>query len=366
MTRPEKIALILTTSGQGDQSARRTYLDGLTDLQIDGMVNQIQLRAAEVSTAQARTDLEIVRAGLRNIDSNFSKIKTKLGDFFSVQSFRAAIEMDPAFKNSLLWDAEPFAAAKKEEQADVQQEQQRRRQFSATVKALTSQGIRNVADNDSNYRVAMDQLDDVLVSGSATNLGEAIALGLIEGLAPNDAETVADLDQANRTALLQSVAARLTHSQFGSTVRKQILTGPMSYGELRERVTLCSELANSHSPDQLTNNNHFCSLFVSVQPNQVYAAQVEQTRERKRLRSLSPSELKAETNRVRTFESAVHRAEEQLTPEGFKVLRPETTYKGQPINVKTLGKLPSEEIKTLLRLYGPQINQRIQEEAKRF
>jgi hypothetical protein len=364
MTRPEKIALILTTSGQGDQSARRTYLDGLTDLQIDGMVSQIQLRAQEASTAQARVELELVRAGLRNLPANWTKISQKLGPIYSLAQFRAAIETDDQFKRSLIFDSEPFSAVKQEEQADIQAEHERRRKFSATANALTAQGI-NIADNDSNYRLAMEQLDDILVSGSATSMSEAIMLGLVVGLVPNSAEITQDLDQKNRTGLLQSVATRLTHSEYGGAVKKQILAGS-SYAELRERVLLVGELADSHSPDKTTNDNYFCSLFCSVRDLAQLRSDLEQTRERKRLRSLSPQELRDENQRVRSFDGKLGQLESDMTPDGYKRLRPESRWKGQELTMRNIARLDKEDIKQLLRLYGKSQLDRVLLETRGF
>jgi hypothetical protein len=361
MDRQEKIALIITTSGPGDQSARRSYLDGLTDLQIDGMVDQIRLRAAEATTRQAKTDLLLVQSGLRNVSINFANIKRRLGESYTIQQVRAVVETDDSFKRSLVWDAEPFAAAKQEEQQDLQAEQERRRKFSATARAITSQGIANIADTDANYQVALSQLDDILVSGSASSLSEALALKLIEGLAPNDAETVSSIDQQNRAGLLQSIAAKLTHSQYGGTVRQQILNGS-NYADLRERVLLVGELADSHSPDKTINDNYFCSLFCSVRDLTQLRLDLEQTRERKRLRSLSPQELRAENQRVREFDTRLQNVESEMTSDGYRRLRPESRWKGQELNMKNIARLDKEDVKSLLRLYGKnQIDQRLAE-----
>jgi hypothetical protein len=358
MTQTEKIQLIMLH----DKTAKFETLESLPESELDRIVSQIRLRVQQRQTEQARVELELVRAGLRNIPANWSNLTKKLGPIYSLQQARAAIETDSQFRETLVFDQMPFSAAKQEEQQDLQAEQERRRKFSAAVRAITSQGIANIADTDANYQVAVSQLDDVLVSGSASSLSEALALKLITGLAPNDAETVADLDQANRTALLKSVATRLTHSPYGGAVKQQILAGSMPYSELRERVVLCSELANSHSPDQLTNNNHFCSLFCSVKNNSDYRQQVEETRERKRLRSLSPQELRDENQRVRSFDGKLGQLESDMTPDGYKRLRPESRWKGQELNMKNIARLGKEDVKSLLRLYGKnQIDQRLAE-----
>jgi len=369
MTRQEKISLLLvsTSTGTADEQTRRAHLEKLDESELDRMTALIQLRAQQAETERSRVRLELVRdCGLRNnVPANWTRIAAKLGQNYSVQQFRAAIETDDQFRNSLVWDSEPFASAKLEEKQDQLAEQTKRRQFSATVKALTGQGVRNVADTDANYRIAMDQLDDVLVSGSATTLAEAIALGLIEGLAPNNPEDVSSMDQANRAALLQSVQSRLSHSQYGGPTKNMILKDS-TYADLRERVLLVGELADSHSPDKTMNDNFFCSMFCSVRDLSQLRSDVSETRERKRLRGLSVFELKQESQRVRQFDGRLDQIENDQTPEGFRRIRPESRFRGLEINYKNIARLDREDLKQLLRIYGSQEVNRVISETRGF
>jgi hypothetical protein len=358
MNQLEKIQLIMLHN----KSAAFASLEALPESDLDRLVSQIRLHVVQREAEQARVNLELTRAGLRNLESNFSKIKYKLGAFYSVQQFRTAIA-DDQFKRSLVWDSEPFAAAKQEEQANVQQEQAERRKFSVTVNALTAQGT-NVADNDANYQQWLAQKDEIVVSGSATNLAEAIILGLVNGLVPNPEAVIQDIDQKSRAGLLQSVqsVSRLNlNSPYAGAVKRRILS-ESTYAELRERADLCGSLADSHSPDPSVNGLYFCSLFASVRDNSQLRDDMEQTKQRKRLRSLSPQELREENQRVRNFDSTLQRLESDQTPDGFKKLRPESRYKGAEITMKTVSRMDKEDVKQLLRLYGRQaLDQRLLE-----
>jgi hypothetical protein len=343
--------------------ADRSQLEQLDEIDLDRMIAQIRATVAQREAEQARVNLELTRAGLRNLDANFRQIKRKLGEFFTVEQFRTALETDDSFKRSLVFDDEPFKQARAQELADVQQEQQSRQQFGITVKALTAQGF-NVADNDANYQQWLAQKDEILVSGSATNLAEALALGLVSGLVPNPETVVQDMDKDNRLRLLQSIQTinRLNpNSKYFSTVKNRILNDS-NYADLRERVQLCGELADSHSPDAGTNGLYFCSLFCSVRDLAQLRTDVAQMVERKRLARMTPQELREENQRVRSFDSTLQRLESDQTPDGFKKLRPETRWKGQEINLKSIARLDKEDVKSLLRLFGKQqIDQRILE-----
>jgi hypothetical protein len=350
MTKSEKIQVVMIHN----KSVTFDDLEALPESVLDQMIAQIRATVAQREAEQARVNLELVTAGLRNLESNFSKIKNKIGAFYSVEQVRKLIDSDEQFEKSLVWDDVPFKQARAQEQADVVDEQARRSQFSATAKALTAQGIKNVADNDANYRICMDQLDDLLVSGSASTLSEAIALGLINGLAPNDPGTVQDLDQKSRAGLLQSIQSRLNPlSPYASTVRRKILS-ESTYAELRERSELCSELADNFSPSASENANYFCSIFAAVKTNQEYRQQLDQVRQRKRLANLEPWQIREENQRVRQVDTTINRIETQVTPDGFKILRPESRYKGQEITMKTVSRMDREDVKQLLRLYGRQ------------
>jgi len=359
MTRSEKMQLVTLHNG----SLNFDILEALSESELDKLVSQVRLRVVQQEAEQAKTNLALTYAGLRNLESNFSKIKNKLGAFYSVEQVRKLIEADDSFKRSLVWDDEPFKEVRAQEQADVQHEHTERRKFSATVNALSAQGF-NVADNDANYQQWLAQKDDIVVSGSASSLSEAIILGLVNGLVPNPEAVVQDIDQKSRAALLQSVQSisRLNlNSPYAGAVKRKILS-ESTYAELRERADLCGSLADSHSPDPSVNGLYFCSLFASVRDNSQLRDDMEQTKERKRLRSLSPQELREENQRVRSFDSTLQRLESDQTPDGFKKLRPETRWKGQEINLKSIARLDKEDVKSLLRLFGKQqIDQRILE-----
>lgn len=354
--------LVLVHTPAPQQEAIKNKLDQMTPEQLVQLTNRIQQgvqqrvdwkpEEAEQRAAQSLVELTLVKAGLKNEPANLAVLKRKLGQFFTVEQVREAIK-DENFRNKLVWDSsEPFAELLQQEKQVAQDDQQRRREFTAVVTALTSLGIANVADNDANFNLCEHQLTDVLVSGSAANLREAISRGLIHGLAQNGEAQTAELDKDSRDQLLQSVEPRLDQfDQNSFRVRRRILDEG-TYAENRERVQLVGEIADNHSPLASENNKQFRVLFLSVKTNQEYRQQVEQQRERRRLARMSPSELRAYNEHQR---AATPQPEPEFTPDGqYRILKPDSKFMGQLINKPLLWKLSSEDLKRLTAIYGRQ------------
>ncbi len=362
MNKLEKQKFILTHR----PSIKFSTLQEISATELDRLVAHIQAEVAQRDAAQALVELKLLRdGGLRNMPSNFSTIKRSLGPYFTVEQFRQAITL-PAFKNSLQWDAQqPFAEAVREEQQTKQLEDKRRREFSAVVKANPKF---NLSDCDANYFSCNQQIEVLLAAHALTestyiqNLTEGLVAGYFSGLVQNGPEKTQDIDRQNREGLIQKLTAegRLNQSaQYYPTVRRRILT-ESTFSELRERANLLAELADNHSHDKFLNSLHFADLFASVRSNSEYRSDVEQMRERRRLARMSPSEIRAENERIRAVDSTIERHESDTTPDGFKKLRPESKWNGEPIDKGLLWRVSKEDVVRLIKLYGkPQLDDRI-------
>jgi hypothetical protein len=88
------------------------------------------------------------------------------------------------------------------------------------------------------------------------------------------------------------VGPRIAQSEYKFTIQNFIRTSG-TYAQLRDRVQLCEEIANNHSPDQRVNNQEFCLLFLSKKDNESFRQQVAALRENKQIAAMSPLEIKS-------------------------------------------------------------------------
>jgi hypothetical protein len=289
---------------------QRRKIEALSDSQLIEIADEIKRSVAQEDARRAAVKLVLVQQGLEGApvgkDStgrviehrNWQIINQRLpGDMLTVENFRDLLNTNPSFKKSLVFWREPFADLARQEQEQIADEQKRRREFSAIVKALFANGTADVADHDGNYRLCVDQLEDLLVSGSVGGtfiaaLGSAIARGLIVGLAPNQQEDRQELDKQVRQQLLVKIQARLDnpYDPNDTLVRRKLQQD--SFREISERAELCGQLADNHSPDPAVNRQQFRSLFVAKTLNEQYRQQVQVMLERKKFAAMTPQEIK--------------------------------------------------------------------------
>jgi hypothetical protein len=293
------------------RAAQRRQLEALADSQLIEIADEIRRNVAQEDARRAAVKLVLVQEGLEGapvgkdsaghvIDHpNWRVINQHLpGDMLTVENFRDLLNTNPNFKKSLVFWKEPFTDMVRQEQEQIADEQKRRRDFSAIIKALFANGTADIADNEANYKLSIDQLEDLLVSGTVQGrtfvaaLASAIARGLIVGLAPNQQEDRRELEQQVEQHLLQSVQRRLDnpYDPNDAAVRRKIQSE--SFRETRERIDLCGQLADNHSPDPAVNNQQFRSLFVAKTSNEQYRQQVQAVLERKKFAAMTPQEIK--------------------------------------------------------------------------
>jgi hypothetical protein len=299
------------TQGTPEQRMQqRRKIEALSDSQLIEIADEIRKTVAEEDARLAAVKLVLVQQGLEGAPigkdptggviehRNWQIINQHLpGDMLTVESFRDLLKSDPSFKKSLVFWKEPFADMDREEQEQLADEQKRRREFSAIVRALFANGTADVADNEANFKLAVDQLDDLLVSGSVQGtfmsaLASAIARGLIVGLAPNQQDDRQELDKQVRQQLLVKIQGRLDnpYDPNDAVVRRKLQQD--SFREISERIDLCGQLADNHSPDPALNNQQFRSLFVAKTSNEQYRQQVQVMIERKKFAAMTPQEIR--------------------------------------------------------------------------
>lgn len=129
-------------------------------------------------------------------------------------------------------------------------------------------------------------------------------------------------------------APRLTGDPRSEQIR--VLSNTLPIVELRERIKLCEEIAGWYSHSPLASDEEFRKQMVSVSPIHELQARVSVIRENRRLRSLSPTELKAESAAARP-----------QPPKYEYPQLPSEYYDGYKIVASS-----APQIKDLLRRYG--------------
>jgi hypothetical protein len=304
------LCCVHTQGTPAQRSAQRRQIEALADSQLIEIAAEIRRNVAQEDARRAAVKLVLVQQGLESApvgkDStgrviehrNWQIINQRLpGDSLTVEAFRKLLDSDPSFKKSLVFWKEPFTDLAREEQEQLADEQKRRREFSAIVKALFASGTADIADHDGNYRLCVDQLEDLLVSGSVGGtfiaaLASAIARGLIVGLAPNQQEDLRELEQQVRQQLLVKIQGRLDnpYDPNDALVRRKLQQD--SFREINERIDLCGQLADNYSPSISNNNQHFRSLFVANTSNVQYSQDVAAMLERKKFAAMTPQQIR--------------------------------------------------------------------------
>jgi hypothetical protein len=214
---------------------------GKSELELEQIALELQRRSAQ----RAHTRLTLMRGGLADTETNFAKIDAKLGPHYTIQEFRDAIAQYPAFKQSLQWDAEPFAALVQEEQKQAAEEQKHFALFVICANAATKNG-KNVAPSKANFKLIKEAIEDKAKDFSSAKIIDAIwNYGL--DLRPNNQTVTDELLDQERDRLAQVVVDAMRswklQGRGGSTMpdtygRNQMLekVKHLSLTELRSRV----------------------------------------------------------------------------------------------------------------------------------
>jgi len=350
--------------------------------ELQSMAQRIRLKVQTEATRYEYVKLQLVKAGLANTDQNWQKIDTRLpGSSLTVENFRRLVESDPQFKADLTWTAEPFAEANREEQQQSSRYRAQRSLFDACANAVTGQGIVNVAANDANFGLVNQALEEDGLDFTQDNVINLLVRGGLQ-LASNDKDSSQELDQKSREHLLGSIESRIAHSEYRYAIRQYIQTS--TYQQLLDRVTLCAEIADNHSPEkqvirdrmgrevsvntQHVNNAEFCILLLSKKSNEEFRQQVEQLRENKKFAKMSPLEIKKYLQEKQTAQQPSHEnrvAAEIISPTEQKLLEaanndprpalPERTSHGEEIDTAYLNQLQRNDFsayRELLQRHG--------------
>jgi hypothetical protein len=304
-------------------------LQSMSESELRDAALKLQTAAAN----RAETYLREINAGLKYSQENRTKIDERLGPYHTLKQFRDLVLSDKAFKESLQWDAEPFGEVLREEHQQALEttasERKRRREFSAVVNNLTANGVANIADNEANFHLSVEQLDDLLVAGTVQGtfiaaLTQAFVKNLIDGLSKNQHEQQSELVGRSRQQLVERYQWHFDGGPESQQIRKWIADQSIPVAEIRERLELADQLADSVggtvNPNELQfiRGRRFRSLVLSpTTPVESMRQQVAAMNERADLRQMSREELKALAHK----EYEEHRA----------------NWKGQ---IETLHKLP--------------------------
>lgn len=310
MSRQEKVALVLNHATPEEFDRLRNVLQTATDEQLDRLVQTAQRIAsknvAELEAQTVKAKLMLAQNGVMSSEENWLILQAHLGDYFTFDQARQLIQSNAVVRQGLIWRAGvvPFGQHNQEvakhqeaearEQADIKAEQQAFaakeeqafQSFVAAAREATIRGI-SIAGNRANWSLVRQALP----LGEMPTM-ESIFRVLMAGTL-NFAKDNMDAVQAQaRQDIYQSIRSRLVGDPHSEQIR--ILCNTLPIVELRNRIKLCEEIANNYSRSPWAINEEFRKHMVSVPPNHDLQARVDQIRENRRLRSLSPAELRAE------------------------------------------------------------------------
>lgn len=294
----------------------RKALEVTTDQQLDVFVRTAQAVAmknlAELEAQTAQAKLMLSQNGLMQTESNFLILKAHLGDYYDFEQARNLILNNAMVRAGLIWKTgiTPFGEYNRQmveqQEADRQRQEAERaveqqtiaekeagfRLFVSAAHEGTLRGI-SVAPNRANWSLILD----VLYAKSKPVTMENILWAIFQGNLNFAQDDTAQVHQQERQNIYASIRPRLTGDPHSEQIRQLCNTLPIV--ELRERIKLCEEIANNYSRSPLAVNEEFRKQMVSVSPNRDLQARVDQIRENRRLRRLTPAELRAEAAAAR-------------------------------------------------------------------
>jgi hypothetical protein len=360
-----ELVMVHTSGSPQELEQVRRVLGTKSEDELQRMAQQIRLRVQTEATRTEYVKLQIVRSGLKHSDQNWKIIDQRLpGGQLTLENFRNLVESDSAFKASLTWAREPFAEAIQEEQKQSSRFQAERRLFDVCANAVTGQGT-NVAANDANFLMVKNVLEEDGLDFTQNNVINLLMRGGLQ-LAPNDKESSQELDGKSRELLASNIEPRIANSEHRFIIRNFIRTAS-TYAHLRDRVQLCEEIADNHSPDTAVNNREFCVLLLSKKENETLRSQVVTLRENKKFAAMSPLELKAYLAKKRAEVSSEQQALDRILAPAEQTLLdavekdtlhpplPKTNARGETVDAAYLNRLQGTDYtsyRELLQKHG--------------
>ena len=295
------LVMVHISGTSAERQQVRRVLSTKSEDELQQMAQRIRLKAQTEETRRAYVQLQIVRSGLANTDKNWKIIQQHLpGEGFTLESFRRLVESDPTFKQSLQWDAEPFAAALHAEQEQATQEQQRAATelhiFNAAARAVTGQGLANVATVHANFNIVKQTIEEDGLDFTMDNVIRVLLHGGLN-LAQNDQEAANDLVGQSRSQLLANFESYLDRSPESFKIREWAKDPSVPIADVRERLQLVEQIADTMSPHQEDRAHHFRKLVLSVRPVEEFRQRVANIDERRDLRNMSRDELRQHIQR---------------------------------------------------------------------
>jgi hypothetical protein len=197
-----------------DETAARGPVDPLAK-------DREALRLTKEAANRAKQMLIIfTHSGLTNAQVNERLLDELLpGPTLSFETFRSLIEQNPNIAARFMWSGTPFGRVKAAEVEQNQQQAQDRRNFAIAVQAVTAQGLGDIGDYDSNFKVVREKLG---TGFSAEDVIRVLTDGSITGLAPST--NAAELREQHRQKLVEDrnqALSNATPQQLKAAIRQE-------------------------------------------------------------------------------------------------------------------------------------------------
>jgi len=189
----DEILPLLKLGTPQERTKMRAELEGHTLTELQAYLSVVrdpeyQLEADETALAEIKAArnrefalMQIFKlSGLKNTTKNETLLDQLLGPALSLETFRSLIEKNLQYQNRFEWDSAPFGAIRQAEADQSKQRTKIRQAFSAAAKAVTAQGVADVADNDANFSITCSVLGTNFTIADAVR---ALTNGSITGLA---------------------------------------------------------------------------------------------------------------------------------------------------------------------------------------
>ena len=235
----DKVVHLLETEFDGRASqvtaGDRAFLERSTVSYLESKLQQLQNEVEERKLVNAHKSLanakEATRrqyelfgifkhSGLTNAQVNERLLDELLpGPTLSFETFRSLIEQNPNIAARFMWSGTPFGGVKAAEAEQNQQQAQDRRNFAIAAQAVTAQGLGDVGDFDSNFKVVREKLG---TGFSAEDVIRVLTDGSITGLAPST--NAAELREQHRQKLVENHNQALlnaTPQQLKAVIRQE-------------------------------------------------------------------------------------------------------------------------------------------------